>query len=251
MGRLTINLFCLALCLLGAVSATAQQGVVTYEEVTKMTINLPPEMEHMRAEIPDSQTSTKRLVFNESASLLKDMPAEDEQETDIHAGHGGAMIRFDQQRAEDETYFDFDEDRRVEKRAFMGRTFLITGDLSELPWRLTDERSEFLGYLSQKAVAENDSTVFEAWFTPEISVPTGPGYGGLPGLILVLNIDDGQRSYVAKEISLETIEADAITPPDKGKKVSQAEFDEIVAEKMKEMGGSSSGNGTFVIRMQH
>jgi len=182
MGRLTINLFCLALCLLGAVSATAQQGVVTYEEVTKMTINLPPEMEHMRAEIPDSQTSTKRLVFNESASLLKDMPAEDEQETDIHAGHGGAMIRFDQQRAEDETYFDFDEDRRVEKRAFMGRTFLITGDLSELPWRLTDERSEFLGYLSQKAVAKMTARSSKPGLRPRSASPPAPDTVAFPAL---------------------------------------------------------------------
>ena len=75
--------------------------------------------------------------------------------------------------------------------------------------------------------------------------------GGLPGLILVLNIDDGQRSFVAKGVSLDPVEAGVIVPPKKGREVTQEEFDAIVSEKMKEMDMTRSGNGTFILRMDH
>lgn len=250
MKRLTAIFIALLVCFAWTASSSAQQGTVIYEEVTKMNIELPPEMEHMRDQIPDSHTATRQLFFDETASLMKNAPAEAPETTEMQTVHEG-MIRFQTQREENETYFDFDEDRRIEKRDFMGRTFLITGDLSDLPWRLTEERSEFLGYMCQKAIVTKDSTTYEAWFTPEISVPAGPGIGGLPGLILVLNIDDGQRSFVAKEVSLEPVENGAIVPPKKGREVTQAEFDAIVAEKMKEMDMTRSGNGTFILRMDH
>jgi GLPGLI family protein len=154
-------------------------------------------------------------------------------------------------QAKKETYSHFDEEVVIEKRDFMGRTFLITGTPAPLAWRLTDERSEFLGYLCQKAIATRDSTTIEAWFTPQIPVPAGPGtYSGLPGLILVVNENDGQRSIVAKELSLEPLGEDAIVAPEDGKQVTRAEFDAIVEEKMKEMGAERSGNGgaRFIIR---
>ncbi len=199
-------------------------------------------------EIPNSQTTTKHLYFNESAALMKDAPESSEQDMTMHGENG--MVRFQTSRMENESYFDFENDRKIDKRDFMGRTFLVEAEGTNLSWKLSGEQSEFLGYMCQKATATVDSTTYEAWFTPEISIPAGPGKGGLPGLILVLNIDDGQRSYVAKELPLEPLEKGTIKAPKKGKKVSQEEFDEIVAEKMKEMEATSSGN-TFVIRMRN
>ena len=163
----------------------------------------------------------------------------------------GGVFRFQMRREENESFFDFENDSRTEKVGFMGRTFLIEGDTNSLPWRLTDERSEFLGYACQKAIAIKDSTTYEAWFTPEINVPAGPGFGGLPGLILVMNIDDGQRSYVAKELDLNPVKKGLISPPKKGKRVTREEYKEIVEAKMKEMNANSSGNGNVIIRMSN
>lgn len=231
-----------------AQDAMAQEGTVTYEEVIKLNIELPPEMAHMAEDIPNSQTNTQILYFNESAALLKNAPEPAEDEINMHSQDG--VVRIQMSREENEFFFDFDEDRKVEKRDFMGRVFLIEDEAFNLSWRLGDEKSEFLGYMCQKATATVDSTTYEAWFTPELSVPAGPGAGGLPGLILVLNINDGQRSFVAQELSLGPVEKGVIVPPKKGKKVSQSEFDAIVAEKMKEMEMNSGGSGVF-IRMRN
>ena len=250
--RLYIFSFTLALSLALVVPSFAQRGIATYEEVVKMNIELPPEMEHMRDQFPDSHTSTKLLYFDQTASLFKTAPSDEEEKLmDVKTHHGGGVFHMKMDQAENETYVNYDEDLRIEKRDFMGRVFLITGEASRLLWKLTDERSEFLGYICQKAVAQQDSTTYEAWFTPEISIPSGPGYGGLPGLILVLDIDDGQRSLVVQELSLDGVEAGMIVPPKKGKKVSQEEFDAIVEEKMKEMNMTGKGRGNVIMQIQH
>jgi len=76
--------------------------------------------------------------------------------------------------------------------------------------------------------------IVTAWFTPQIPVKTGPGeFGGLPGLILEMNID--RTTLLCSKIVLNPKEEIKVIPPDKGKEVSREEYNEIVAEKMKEM----------------
>lgn len=243
----------IALLLTTPLQSAAQEGVVTYEESTVLDLQLPPEMAHMRDQIPSARTITQVLHFNASASLMKAAPQDEEASHagDVTASHGDVTIRLRTSGpgdAESATYVDFDAAERIEQRSFLGRTFLITGSAEPLAWRLTDERSEFLGYMAQKAVATRDTTTIEAWFTPEIPVPAGPAsYGGLPGLILVLTLDNGRVSYVAKEVTLGSVETGVIAPPEKGRRVTRDEFDAIVAEKRKEMQADGSGR-VFIIR---
>ncbi len=76
--------------------------------------------------------------------------------------------------------------------------------------------------------------VVTAWFTPQIPVKNGPGeYGGLPGLILELNID--RTTLLCSKIVLNPKEADKIAPPEKGKEVSREEYNKIVKQKTDEM----------------
>ena len=251
MKSLSLSLLALALLMLCIPQAHAQEGTVTYEETVKLEFKLPPEMEHMRDHIPSARITQKMLFFNESASLMKDVPQEDEEGDKVMMhGEGGLHFRTVEEPPENETYVNFDEGQLIQKEDFLGRTFLITGETATLAWRLTDERSEFLGYLSQKATAVHDSTTIEAWFTPEIPVPAGPArYGGLPGLILVLTLNDGQTTYVAQELSLAPLDEAVLVPPKKGKKVTREEFKTIVEEKMKEMKADGKGEGNvFIIR---
>ena len=57
--------------------ATAQSGSITYERVVKIEIDLPPEMESMRAQIPTENKSSLVLYFNEMESLMKAAPKEE------------------------------------------------------------------------------------------------------------------------------------------------------------------------------
>jgi GLPGLI family protein len=235
-------------------SAMAQQGTIAYEEVVKIELNLPPEMESMRDQIPDSRMMPKLLLFSESESLMMDAPEAEGENNEITLGGDGMQIRMRManQEADNRVYTNLDDGVVIDKRDFMGRTFLITGDQPTYAWRLTGEQSEYLGFACQKAVAEQDSTMIEAWFTTEIPYSIGPDvYGGLPGAILVLTLDDGQRTFTATNVDMEGDAIAALEPPDDGRKVTRQEFDEIVEEKMKEMGMTQGRGGAARMIIRH
>jgi GLPGLI family protein len=245
------TLFAFVVLFLCPLTALAQQGSVVYEERIRVEIQLPPEMQHMQGQIPTETKVMRRLLYDGGRSLLTTVP-EDEQQTQLEAESGGMRFRMMTSRPDDEVFTDQEEWVRVEKRDFMGRTFLIKGEPVELEWRLTGERAEFLGLMAQKAVAMRDTIAVEAWFTPEIPVTAGPGiYGGLPGLILMLSEDGGRRSFVAREIDRMSVVADAIKAPTRGREVTREAFDALVQERLREMGAERGAGGAFQIRMRN
>jgi GLPGLI family protein len=229
----------------------AQSGSIVYDQVVKIEIDLPPEMESMRDRIPTESKQSLVLYFNEMEALMKAAPKEESDNVEVRGGN--MMFRMGNRNNEDETYQNLEEGTVTEKKDFMGRTFLIGGDQPMYAWKLTGEQSEYLGYPVQKATAMRDTTAIEAWFSPEIPVSAGPElFSGLPGMILVLSIDEGKTQYAATAISLDGLADDVIKAPKDGKKVSKAEFDQIMEEKMKEMevqyGGRSNGRSTVIMR---
>lgn len=96
----------------------------------------------------------------------------------------------------------------------------------------TKKRQGRQGLLSRIGANENPEII--AWFTPEIPVSQGPSdYWGLPGLILEIN--DGRSSLLCSEIRLNQDAEEKIKRPSKGKKVTQQEYNTIMADKMEEM----------------
>jgi len=135
-----------------------------------------------------------------------------------------------------EAYTRYDEGTIVEARQLLGRSFIIADERPTYSWKLTSEQAEFLGYVVQKATAVQDSSVIEAWFTPQIPVQGGPAtFGGLPGMILVVSIDDGQVQYTATGVSMSPIAEGVIVRPTEGDGVTREEYEEIVAEKLEEL----------------
>ncbi len=244
----------LLLVALTPIAAFGQSGMVTYEQIVKIEIDLPPEMESMRAQIPAESKSSMILYFNEMESLMKAAPQdESKKDNEVRSGRGEMFISMARgQTAENETYMNLEEGTVTEKRDFMGRTFLIGGDQPTYAWKMTGEQSEYLGYSVQRATAIRDSTTIDAWFSPEIPVSAGPElFTGLPGMILVLSIDDGKIQYAATTISLEGVGENGIKAPKEGKKISRAEFEKVVEEKTKEMKaqfGGRSGGAVHIMR---
>ena len=103
--------------------------------------------------------------------------------------------------------------------------------------------------LSDEVEIPKEITV-TAWYTPEVPLNQGPGeYWGLPGLIL--EVSAGQTTIVCSKIVMNPKDKTEINSPDKGKEVSQEEFDKIVNDKMEEMrerwgkGSGRRGGGGF------
>ncbi|WP_051935741.1 GLPGLI family protein [Salegentibacter sp. Hel_I_6] len=127
-------------------------------------------------------------------------------------------------------YLDFRKGERIQKKEFGGKTFLITENLEDLKWKITKESKIMDGYEVFKAItkaiqpgsSKNQPVDITAWFTPQISINSGPvGYGGLPGLIVELTIDN-IFTYYLTEINFEAIED--IKKPTKGEVVTIKEY---------------------------
>lgn len=227
----------------------AQSGTVTYTHTIVLDFELPPEMdqfaERFKDMIPESLTHSYVLDFNETLSSMRLLEDKEEGEStsgfrkksaggDVNiavsfAGSGssssGPQLIASVGNLDDGTY--------TNHYKFLTRDFLVAGELPELAWKLTGEEGMLLDRQVMKATATMDTVSVEAWFAPEIPAPFGPdNYGGLPGLILMLSIDDGSKLYEATSITLDAeIE---ITVPEKGRPVTQEEFEKLVQERMEE-----------------
>jgi GLPGLI family protein len=212
------------------------EGLVQYEQTINMHRNLKGNDE-MKQYIPEFQTSKTELLMKGSTVLYRSAPAE--EETDFEGG--GGTVRINIKRSEAVVYKDLKAKKQLTATEFMGRKFLISDEVGKRAWKMTAESKSILGYPCTKAVFQDTADVIEAWFTLAIPVGAGPGsFDGLPGLILEVNKNDGESVIKATAVALEPLEEE-IEKPAKGKKVSKKEYDEIVEEKMKEMGASGGG----------
>jgi GLPGLI family protein len=74
----------------------------------------------------------------------------------------------------------------------------------------------------------------EAWFTDAIPVAAGPGaYHSLPGMVLEVDINKGESTFIAKKVELKKVKPTDIKAPTKGEKITQAEFRKKMEEMMK------------------
>ena len=115
--------------------------------------------------------------------------------------------------------------------------------MSSIKWQLSKEQKTIKGFKVYKATGfetiKNNSGEHEisiiAWYTPEINLAFGPAnYVNLPGLILELKRN--RNTYTVE--SIEEKEVIEIEKPSKGKQVTQAEFEEIGAKVMKNLGSN-------------
>lgn len=229
-----------------ALFAQQTEGEVTYTETVKLQLDFGdgPEAEQMRKMVPPTQSFPKTLYFNANESLYEDKQGtEEEGNTEISGGSGGAEFTMKIQRPDNKLYRDIAGGTTLESREFFGRNFLITDKAKTPAWKITGEQKKLLGFVCQKATVQLDSaTNIVAWFTPQVPVPTGPGVNaGLPGLILEMNLNGDQRTIVATQVEFKTLPKGALVKPSKGKETTAEEFKKIEAEKMKEMGMESGG----------
>ena len=262
--RNLLALFLVLFPVLFPVAASAQHGSIRFDLAVRFDFDLLPEgREALRDQIPARSFASMVLLFDGSESLMapalssgvpadrrgapavKDLDAEKPETIGFEANARlkglverlkmGSTSRSDHEKLL-QIYVNHEDGTVAEAVEFMGRDFLIRGEQVTYPWRLTGEQSEFLGFVVQRATALQDSTTIEAWFTTEIPISAGPGpYSGLPGMILVVSVDNEQLVYSATEVNLDALEAGVIRPPEDGNEVSRDEYEEIVAEKLDEV----------------
>ena len=219
-------------------------GKIIFEEVVKIDIQLDGDAAQFADMIPSENKSKKVLYFNEEASLYENAKeSEGDIEEEMNTGHGMMMIKMMQ--PENKYFFDFKKNKQIQQREFMTRIFLIEKKVDKSEWKITGNQKTILDYPCQEATKENeDGKKVSVWFTSSIPISTGPSeYIGLPGLVLAVDMDNGQRTVTAISINNEQPKKGILVKPKKGKKVSAKEYDKIVKEKMEEMGAEEGAGG--------
>lgn len=244
----TIFIFSLlfAFTLVGAQQANngiLLSGSVIYEQIIQLDIQLEGDAAGFAASLPKEQISEKILHFTEEEALfMKNTNAE--PDVDPLEEHEGMIIKM--YEPDNLTYTDLTTQKVIEQKEFMSRIFLIESEPGNEKWKMTGKQKILLDYSCMEAISGEGEQTVRAWFTPQIPVSVGPAtHGNLPGLILTLEIDEGNIVYRAIEVELKPVDKSVLKKPSKGKKVSQEEYQAIVEEKMKEMGMEHGGEGGF------
>ncbi|MPR34954.1 GLPGLI family protein [Salmonirosea aquatica] len=228
--------FLIALSYLGNAVAQQNEGIVGYDQKINMHRRLPDES--MKAMVPEFRINKMQLAFRGGESLYKAVAVNDANEEATDAG--GNTVRMVIRVPLSEVYRNFDQKKNVELRELAGQKFLIQDELRQIPWKLTGESKKINGYDCMQATYANPERKqsFVAWFADAIPVPSGPaGYGGLPGLILELDMNEGEMIYTAANLTFKKLEDGDLKVPSGGKKVTETEFNKIRDDYMKEAGG--------------
>ncbi len=223
-------------------------GKVIYQQVVKLEIKLDGDAAQFADMLPKERKTQKVLYFSPEATLFENDNSAAPDDVNMQSGGGNVMIRMAE--PENKVFTDLLKKAQIEQREFMTRTFLIDGEPQQ-QWKLTGNQKMILEYPCQEAILETEKDTISAWFTPVIPVSGGPAsYCGLPGLILEVSSPDGKQTTTAVSVDFTALSDDVLQKPDKGKKVTREEYDQIVEEKMKEMGAEQGGGTHMMIRIQ-
>jgi GLPGLI family protein len=230
--------------------AQITSGTVTYQEILRR--ETPQGIDRAEAEmfermVPKEMKSEKILRFTSTASLYTANNKKVEEPASYEERNENGMVnRVTIARNRDEKCFtDLATGKQTRQTELLGRVFLVSSERTS-GWKITGKQKEILGHPCQEAILERDSAKTVAWFTSDIPVSTGPSsWNGLPGLVLAVETDNGRLSVVATAIQPGDVAAVDLTPPGKGKKVTEEEFRRLIAEHRQEM-RMNGGRGQMI-----
>lgn len=260
--------FLIALFLCSCLYGQKLTGIATYKSQRKFNIELDSTMndgmkDQIMAMLKKQSEKTFILAFTGNESEYKEDVKLDD---DTVISGGGMEIIIQGSGGKDVLYKNLEEERYVNLVEVFGKEFLIKDVLKRENWKMEKESKNIGEYTcfkathnttrrvmsaessseggegqSSESISEEEVTV-TAWYTPQIPIHAGPSnYGGLPGLILEVN--DGSETILCSKIILNPEKEIAIKEPSRGKVVTDAEYQEILEKKMKEMNEQFQNDG--------
>jgi GLPGLI family protein len=220
------------------------EGIIQYEVRVNMHRSLPQDRAEMKEMIPEFNVHKSKLLFRDSESLFLNI---EEDEEDEEFGEENGPVRIRMRRPMNEYYFNFATARRVTLQEFLGKNFLIEDSVKAIPWKLLPEAKQLMGYDCKKATWYNEDRKQNVvvWYSDKLPAFLGPEmFNSLPGTVLEVDINDGERQIIAKSFSLEKLRKAELKAPSKGERMTEEAFKKMVEEQRKRMGGS----GNIIIR---
>jgi len=263
----SISILTLLLSLSIISSAQGIKGKAFYKSQQNMDIQLdssmaPEEAAMIQKMMQEQMRNDYVLTFDSAQSFFK-------QKEKLDNSNPNASIQIMVVTpGGNELYKNIQDNNYTSERELFGKLFLVQDTLPKIDWKLTGETKQIGQYTCYKAtytrmsrggfkmdsekgesLIQPKEIVTTAWYTPQIPISDGPEmYYGLPGLIL--EVIDGDRILICTKIILNPTEELNIPKPKKGKKISAAEYEKLMEEKLMEMremnkGGQKKGQGEY------
>jgi GLPGLI family protein len=215
-----------AMLVMQAVIAQVKEGIIVYER--KVNIHRRITDESQKAMIPEFNTSKVQLVFSGNESSFKNLPEDEDIRDNAGEGNRRFVIRFG--GADNEIYKNYSTEKVIELREMGPKKYIIEDSLPRQSWKLDEETKTVKGYTCKKAIAKNkDGGDIIAWYTEDIQSPAGPEqFGGLPGTILELNINDAEIVFTALDINTKDFDPKSVKAPANGKKIARKDFQKML-----------------------
>ena len=212
--------------------AQAQEGVITYETRIDMKRMLPPGVAP-NPNMPDSRTVKNQLFFNADESLFKPLVDEEEEEDQGGRGPGGRRFRMMQS----EIYLKQSTGIMLTKQdfRFASKQYLVVDTVKVAPLKFGTDTKTIAGYDCKQAYyTDENGKVITAWFTDKLRAFVGPEtYNTLPGSILALDVNNGERVSIATKVELRPLKKGEIQELTGGERISRAEFKKYMEEMRK------------------
>ena len=229
------------LCLLTGSVALAQttktEGVATYVR-KEQWLKISNRLTFLSQEEKDRMAQTwknwvennkgikMKLAFSPTESLYTYGPDEPEE--------GGYSWR----KSDFFVYRNFEKDSKTDIIEMLGKTFVVADSLHAPTWKIGNQIKEVAGYVCMNA--ETEDTIkkqkITAWFAQDIPVSAGPEMmNSLPGLILELDVNDGDVTIEATNVTFRPLTPeDTKLPKQKGKKLTDADYDDVLRKRIVE-----------------
>jgi GLPGLI family protein len=211
------------------------EGLITYEVKMNLHRRFGPDQEVVKDRMPEYIIHKDQLYFNGTESLYK--PVEEEEDDDFEEEHRGPRMQF--RRPQAEHYFHQASSKRIVLQDFMGKKFLIEDSITVTPWKLGTEAKTIQGYECKQARYYNEERKQDivAWYTDKLRPFLGPeGYNSLPGTVLQVDINAGERIITAQKIEFRQLTKSEMKVPNGGQRTTEKEFRKMMDEQRKRMG---------------
>lgn len=133
---------------------------------------------------------------------------------------------------------DFETNMMHDVIQMLGKIYLVEDTLSASNWKIMNDMKEVAGHVCMNAYQEDTikKQKINVWFALDIPVPSGPErLGGLPGLILEADVNDGGMLLIADKIELKKLTTE-LEPPKKvkAKKIDESAYEALLRKHMEE-----------------
>lgn len=233
--RLIIVLILLISTISFTSKAQKMEGEISYERVQHWT-KIYERLTYLNAEEKDRIAMTYKN-FEESKQDMKLYFKEDKSFYTM-AKKKDNEGSYSWNEDEYKIYRDVAAEKRTDIIEMLGKVYIVEDSIRSPNWKIMNKIKEINGYMCMMAVTEDTikDQKITAWFADNLPLSVGPDlYGGLPGVIMELDVNDGALVITATKVEMKTITEDINVPKKiKGKKLNEAQYKTLVGTHIKD-----------------